>query len=235
VGLAGFSGGFVGVDVFFVISGFLITGIIWPEVENGSFSLQNFYARRVRRLFPALFVVLILSSAAAYFLLIPADLVRFGNSVRATVLFFSNFFWHQNARYFAEPAIFNPLLHTWSLAVEEQFYAFWPLILLLVKRLGGTRKLAYIILTLALISLVITQARLRTGFDKDDFFFPWCRAWELLTGAFIAVSPPILKQGKLANALSAGGLAAILAAIVFTTVRPYFPGYLPPFLASVLR
>ena len=122
-GFTGFSGGFVGVDIFFVISGYLISGIIWRDIRSGHFSLTEFYVRRVRRIFPALFAVLGCSAVAAYFLLIPVDLVAFGKSLNATVLFYSNFQLLKEVSYFDAPAIDKPLLHTWSLSVEEQFYA----------------------------------------------------------------------------------------------------------------
>ena len=123
-------GWFVGVDIFFVISGFLITGIVWSELGEGSFSLQDFSVRRIRRIFPALFAVLFFCSIAAFFLLTPHDLEAFGKSLNATVSFYSNIHWDKNTNYFDGPAIEKPLLHTWSLSVEEQFYAVWPLALL---------------------------------------------------------------------------------------------------------
>ncbi len=98
-GIPGFSGGFVGVDIFFVISGFLITGIVWSELQEGAFSLQDFYVRRIKRIFPALFAVLSVSSIAALFLLIPGDLARFGESANAALLFFSNFYWFNHTNY----------------------------------------------------------------------------------------------------------------------------------------
>ncbi|MGP0040405.1 MAG: acyltransferase family protein, partial [Rhodomicrobium sp.] len=152
-GLPGFSGGFVGVDVFFVISGFLITQIVWSEIEGERFSLTGFYLRRVKRIFPALFAVLFVCSIAAFILLVPGDLTSFGESLNATVLFFSNFHWLKHANYFDGPAIDKPLLHMWSLSVEEQFYAVWPLLLLLFRKTVPAKSLAYLILALALVSL----------------------------------------------------------------------------------
>ena len=128
-GIAAFGGGFVGVDVFFVISGFLITGLIRHELDRGTFSIAGFYERRVRRLFPALFAMLLVVSACAAWLLLPADLVDYAKSVLATSLFASNFLFWQEAGYFGRAAEDIPLLHTWSLAVEEQFYILFPLFL----------------------------------------------------------------------------------------------------------
>jgi peptidoglycan/LPS O-acetylase OafA/YrhL len=125
-------GGFVGVDVFFVLSGFLITGIVAREARDGRFSIATFYERRVRRLFPALFVVLAATLAASWFLLLPSDAVATFRAGIGTLLFASNVvFWKSLAAgYFAADAKLNPLLHTWSLGVEEQFYLLFPILLL---------------------------------------------------------------------------------------------------------
>jgi peptidoglycan/LPS O-acetylase OafA/YrhL len=222
-GIPGFSGGFVGVDIFFVISGFLITGIAWPEMEGGEFSLQDFYIRRIKRIFPALFALLFASSIAAVILLVPEDLTRFGQSANSTILFSANFHWLKNTNYFDAPARENPLLHTWSLSVEEQFYAVWPLVLLLLSRSRSRKKLLYVIAGLALISLVLGEARL-SGHPKDSFYFPWCRAWELLAGASLAVSPSFLRPGRLATALAGLGFLAIASAVAFYEPSMRFPG-----------
>ena len=222
-GLPGFSGGFVGVDVFFVISGFLITQIVWSELKGETFSLSTFYYRRVKRIFPALFAVLILSSIAAFILLVPQDLKSFGESLNATVLFRSNFHWFKHADYFAGPAIDNPLLHTWSLSVEEQFYAVWPLMLLLFRKIVSEKRLPYLILVLALVSLVMAEARL-PDFQQEAFYNPWCRGWELLLGALLAVSPVSLQGNRLPRILGIGGLAAIGTAIFLYDSSTSFPG-----------
>jgi peptidoglycan/LPS O-acetylase OafA/YrhL len=221
--LPGFSGGFVGVDVFFVISGFLITGIVWREIEYGGFSLRTFYVRRIKRIFPALFTVLALSSIAAFVLLIPGDLARFGKSANASVLFYSNFYWLKHTDYFDAPAREDPLLHIWSLSVEEQFYAVWPLVLLVLSRTVSVKRAIYIVAALALISLVLSEARL-PNYQKDAFYFPWCRAWELLTGALLALSPAALRGGRLTTALAGTGLAAIGLAVAFYDTSTRFPG-----------
>src|ERR1700730_13758457 len=124
-----FPGGFVGVDVFFVISGFLISQIIFHELHAKSFSLRGFYARRVRRLFPALMVVLAAILAAGWWALLPVELIRLGQQVVTSVAFVANLYLWFQARYFDPAANTYPLLHLWSLGVEEQFYIFWPLLL----------------------------------------------------------------------------------------------------------
>src|SRR5215469_3867521 len=199
--IPGFSGGFVGVDVFFVISGFLITGIVWSGIQDQEFSLQDFYVRRIKRIFPALFTVLLLCSIAAFIFLIPSDLEKFGQSGNSAILFYSNFYWLKHTEYFDAPARENLLLHTWSLAVEEQFYGVWPLILLLLAKAKSIKKPVYIIAALALISFLLAEARL-PGHAKDAFYLPWCRAWELLMGAALAVAPPAIRPGRLAEALT---------------------------------
>src|SRR6185369_17235236 len=123
-GVAGFSGGFVGVDVFFVISGFLITSLIRADMADGRFTLARFYERRIRRIFPALFAVIFACEIAGALLLMPEDLAAFGRSAAATALFASNVLFWRESGYFAAPSELKPLLHTWSLAIEEQFYIF---------------------------------------------------------------------------------------------------------------
>lgn len=128
--------GFVGVDIFFVISGFLITAHLLKDINNACFSLKNFYLKRARRILPALIVVLFSTSIAAYFLFLPNDLKSFAHSLLATLGFSSNlYFWKSiNLGYFSTNATIIPLLHTWSLAIEEQFYIFWPILLFIVNR-----------------------------------------------------------------------------------------------------
>ena len=136
------SGGFIGVDVFFVISGFLITGLIADGLERRDFSFAHFYARRVRRLFPALIVVLAACWAIGWFELLPPDLVQLGRHVTGGAGFVANFVFWSEAWYFDTAAAAKPLLHLWSLGVEEQFYLFWPLTLVGLWRLGRRRAMA---------------------------------------------------------------------------------------------
>lgn len=135
-GFSAFSGGFVGVDVFFVISGYLITSIIIEELEKGSFSIGRFYERRARRILPALFLVLFACVPASYFLLAPSDLRDFSKSLLSVSLFSSNILFWLESGYFDTATELKPLIHTWSLAVEEQFYVFFPLLLMLLWKRG---------------------------------------------------------------------------------------------------
>lgn len=138
----GFSGGYIGVDVFFVISGFLITTIILREMQDRDFSIIRFYERRIRRILPALVVVMAVTTVAACILLIPRHLAEYGKSLYATALFFSNFYFYGTEGYFTEAAELKPLLHTWSLAIEEQYYIFFPLIFFYLNKYTAPRQAA---------------------------------------------------------------------------------------------
>ena len=184
-GLGAFSGGFVGVDVFFVISGFLITGLIRHEIDGGRFTLANFYERRIRRLFPALFAMLFAASAVAAWLLLPADLVDFAKSVLATSVFGSNFLFWGEAGYFGRAAEEIPLLHTWSLAVEEQYYILFPLFLLWVAARGRKR---YVTATALVTAATFALSVVYLPIDPDaTFYLAPFRAWELGLGALLAL------------------------------------------------
>ncbi|AOZ70694.1 hypothetical protein LPB142_16260 [Rhodobacter xanthinilyticus] len=212
-GLPGFGGGFVGVDVFFVISGFLITRILADDIDAGRYSLLEFYERRARRILPALFLVMALSFAAAWFLMLPRPFLDFARSQLAVAVFASNIeFWRQTG-YFETLTVTKPLLHTWSLAVEEQFYIAFPLVLWALRGMRpGVRWL--ILLALAVLSLALAQ-RLSASDPDAAFYLPFGRAWELLAGALLALAPggrPGVSRG-VAQALSALGLGAIVLAI----------------------
>ena len=140
-GVQGFSGGFIGVDVFFVISGYLITSLIVSEIESGKFSLANFYERRARRILPALAVVLVTCFFAAWFTLLPIDLEHFSESLVATTLFVSNFYFKNRTGYFfTDEAETSPILHTWSLAIEEHFYFLLAFIIFVAIRFRFLEK-----------------------------------------------------------------------------------------------
>jgi peptidoglycan/LPS O-acetylase OafA/YrhL len=203
-------GGFVGVDIFFVISGFLITRIILAEIAYHRFSIASFYGRRVRRIFPALIVVLAVSYAIGWFVLLPNQLGLLGKNLVAGVAFAANLFQISQTGYFAPSAADNPLLHLWSLGVEEQFYIFWPPILLLVA--GSTRLHLWLcLLTLASFCSAVGVF----GHNDWSFYSPIARAWELLVGGLLAELSlskclPAVRQ----NLASAAGLIAILIAAI---------------------
>jgi peptidoglycan/LPS O-acetylase OafA/YrhL len=156
-GISVFSGGYVGVDIFFVISGYLITTIIVREIGNNEFSISQFYERRFRRILPALTVVVIVSLAVGLFLLTPASLIDLGKSALATTLFSSNILFYFESGYFDSPAEIKPLLHTWSLAIEEQYYIFFPLLLMLIAKVDTRHYLRWLIIlgTLSLGACII--------------------------------------------------------------------------------
>lgn len=179
-----FGGGFIGVDVFFVISGYLITTIIITEMAEGRFSILNFYERRARRILPALFVVMAASLPFAWWWLTPNDLLMFGNSLLSVSLFSSNILFWAESGYFDTAAELKPLLHTWSLAVEEQYYIVFPILLMLTWKLG-VRWILLILLSLFFLSLGVAQWGTYHAASAAFYFLP-TRAWELLVGVFVA-------------------------------------------------
>lgn len=223
-GIVGLKGGFVGVDVFFVISGYLIAGIIQSEIQRGAFSLARFYERRVRRIFPALFTVLAATLAAGYFLLLPSDLCRLGRSAIATILFVSNVQFMRESGYFDSASDMNPLLHTWSLGVEEQFYLGLPLLLLLVHRIAP-KHLGKILAGCALLSFV-GCVFIQPKIAKLAFFFSPFRAWELLLGALLGVGVvPAIVSRAVRQWLSLVALGVLLASIAWMHEGVDFPGW----------
>lgn len=218
-------GGFIGVDVFFVISGYLITLIIAGEAAAGSFSIVRFYERRVRRLFPALFVVLMFSTVLSYALLFPPELEYFGQTLVAAVLFLANILFYNGEGYFAGTHQAIPLLHTWSLAVEEQFYLLYPLVLvpLLGRKSVTFSRLALPIV--ALLSFVLCLFLVRYDRSAAFFLFP-PRAWELLLGCVLALGVvPELRQKVHRQWVSMAGLLAILIAAGAINRGTTFPGW----------
>ncbi|XOV81462.1 MAG: acyltransferase family protein [bacterium] len=221
-GFATFSGGYVGVDVFFVISGFLITSIIFRDIQAQQFSYRQFYARRVRRLFPALFSVVLASCVAAHFLLLPEELRDFGQSVFSIVLFASNFLFWSEAGYFAAAAELKPLLHTWSLAIEEQYYLLFPVFLLAIQQLRNPPYLLCV-WALLLLSFGVSLWSVSAAPDAAFYLLP-SRMWELLLGSVLAMKMPVLRFQALAEVLAAAGLVLILYAVFAFDAGTPFPG-----------
>lgn len=220
-GAPGFSGGFVGVDIFFAISGFLITSILLAELRvNGRISFFDFYERRVRRILPALFVVLAATSVACISILPPADLKQYASSLQNTLYFASNIFFWNKTGYFAAPAATEPLLHTWSLAVEEQFYLLWPLTILFVHRSGRR----WLLLVLAAASLALAQYQAQ-AFPEAGFYLLPARVCEFAAGAALAVfGTGYLQSTRLREALAVAGLIMIVLASATFTASTTFPG-----------
>lgn len=214
-------GGFIGVDIFFVISGFLITSLLAEDLATGRYTLAGFYERRARRILPALYLVLIASLVPAFWLMLPGQIEDFAASLSAVVIFLSNFFFLSQVNYFSPDAELQPLLHTWSLAVEEQYYLLFPPLLAVLWR-KGTAWTVTVLLLLALASFVLCLWGAGENPGRN-FYFTGSRAWELLAGALAALAlrqRPILGNDSLAFC----GLAAIAGAMVFWGSATPAPG-----------
>jgi len=218
-------GGFIGVDVFFVISGFLIANSLYREVAAGQFSILEFYERRARRILPAFVAVTAVTSIAAFLVLSPTELISYAQSLLYSSFFLSNTFFFRTLDYFAPSANQIPLLHLWSLAVEEQFYLAFPLIVIAVTRFSRL-PLASVIGALALTSLLASEIVLRVNPPLAFYFTPF-RAFELLTGALLALPQMRFPVSKaIAGMSSIGGLMLLLAGLVVISERMRFPGLL---------
>lgn len=227
-------GGFVGVDVFFVISGFLISSIIFREIESSQFSFANFYSRRIQRIFPALFTVLTTSYVFGWFLLFSDDFRRLGAHIFRAAMFLSNLLLMREAGYFDNAAETKPLLHLWSLSIEEQFYVIWPLIIWIFWRVNRLRLplLATITIGSFLWNIYLSQVNL-----NRDFYHPLPRFWELSAGAWLAFYTLNNQQGsRHSNAISGLGLFILLLSIALIDSQKGFPGAwaLLPVLGAVL-
>lgn len=221
-GVSWLPGGFIGVDIFFVISGYLITGIVAGEIGEDRFSLGRFYVRRARRILPALFVVIATTWTLGVWLLAPSELANLGHSIAATTAFVSNITFWREVGYFDIAAERKPLLHTWSLAVEEQFYLAWPLLLALLSRTSVNRLL--VVVALAAISFALSIYAV-AHWPAAAFFLIPTRAWELAVGAALALGllrPP--RRQAVRNALAASGLALIVVGLLLLDRVSPFPG-----------
>ena len=224
------TGGFVGVDVFFVISGYLITTILLRELENHSFSISRFYERRARRIMPALFLMMIVCIPVGYLYLLPDDISSFYKSILSVSTFTSNFLFASESGYFAPNVELKPFLHTWTLAVEEQYYIFFPVILVFTWK-GGKKFTLLFVCFLASVSFFLAQ-KLSVSDPTNAFYLLHTRAWELLIGAIGAFitsygSKSILKLKSLAReALSIIGIAMLILSIfTYDKLLPYPSSY----------
>lgn len=216
-------GGFVGVDIFFVISGYLIGSILLKEIDDGTFTLLGFYERRVRRIVPALTIVLVASTLAAFLILMPEELKTFGKGLAATVVFGSNIHFYGISDYFAPQSNELPLLHTWSLAVEEQFYIAFPLLLLVLARRHRAR-IGPVLAGLSVIALVAAVLVLARDQNAAFYLAPF-RAWELLVGALLAKGLVAAPSSRLARELLTWlGLSLIAASVARYSSSTPFPG-----------
>ena len=228
------SGGFVGVDVFFVISGFLITKSISNALDKNEFSLITFYDHRVRRILPALIPVLLVTSIGLLFLMLPPDLEQYGKALASTGLFSSNVYFWRESGYFNTASALNPLLHTWSLGVEEQFYIFFPLLMSVLLPFAFKRRVA-VLAGLTIFSFVASCWLLSQRPNFTFYMLP-TRAWELLVGSLLSfVAAPRLSR-VVSEVSSLVGLVAIFASAVLLHEGSSFPGVnaLAPVLGSAL-
>lgn len=232
-GIPGLPGGFVGVDVFFVLSGYLITTLLIQDLAVGRYSIVAFYERRARRILPALFVVMAVSMPLAFVTMLPSQIEDFSASLAASVVFLSNFFFLSQVGYFSPDADLQPLLHIWSLSVEEQFYLLFPPALALLWR-RGLRRVVSVLALIAIASLIFSHW---AGSENParNFFFTGSRIWELLAGALTAI---LLYHRALGGSdlFASAGLAMIVAAMLGLGAAAPFPGLwtLVPVLGTVL-
>ncbi|MEJ0062500.1 MAG: acyltransferase family protein [Alphaproteobacteria bacterium] len=228
-------GGFIGVDVFFIISGYLISRIIATEIEAGNFSIVNFYERRIRRIIPALVVTMLGATAIGYAYLMPTEMKDFSKSIPAALFSASNFLFWSQAGYFEGASMSKPLLHTWSLAVEEQFYIFFPLLLMLAYR-RFRRHLKLTVLGLAVFSLGLSAYGVAQH-SSASYYLLHSRAWELLIGCVLGMRlVPEIRGALWRNLASLAGLAMILVCVPLYSSDTPFPGFaaLLPCLGAAL-
>jgi peptidoglycan/LPS O-acetylase OafA/YrhL len=219
-------GGFLGVDIFFVLSGFLITGIISTELNTAVFNLRQFYLNRIRRIFPSLLVVMMTFLVAGWFVLRSEEYIQLGNETLAGSFFYSNFLYLSQNNYFDVASDLKPFLHLWSLSIEEQFYLLYPFILLFLNRFSKNRRLQITaISTLALVSFMFCV--LIADSPSRAFFLPMARWWELLLGGVLALST---RKGRInvahPNLFALGGFVSIAVGVVLASVIESFSTYM---------
>ncbi|ROR98688.1 peptidoglycan/LPS O-acetylase OafA/YrhL [Sinobacterium caligoides] len=230
-----FSGGFIGVDIFFVISGFLITSIIVRETAANNFSYKTFWARRARRILPASIIMIFACLVAGWYLLAPDAYRELGRSAREQAYFAANFFFAKEYGYFDNVDEIRPLLHTWSLSTEEQFYLLLPFVLVLLSKFSEQRR------RLALIALCaasfFASVMLINNHPTSTFYLLHTRAWELLIGSLLAIAPlsnNLQRRPVLCEVISLSGFATIIFCIFYYDEQMVFPGAaaLPPTVAT---
>ncbi|KFC81658.1 acyltransferase family protein [Buttiauxella agrestis] len=231
-GIKLFKGGFFGVDVFLVLSGYLITDIIINKLDSNAFSLLDFFWRRIKRILPALIAMLSVTSVAAYFILLPNDLIKFSESLRSALYFGSNYYFLGEDSYVSNASIFKPLLHTWSLAVEWQFYIFYPFVLLFINRFFKKYRVS-LLLSLAIISIFYANYIVPNYPDLAFYTLP-PRAWELVLGGLMSFIS-IRKYGNLSLSGPGGiacktlptlGMFMVLYAMMFIDSHVQHPSFI---------
>ncbi|MDB5593942.1 MAG: acyltransferase [Hyphomicrobiales bacterium] len=216
-------GGFTGVDIFFVISGYLITGTCIHDLDDGKFSITRFYWKRARRILPALTAVILVSTVVAYVVLLPADLTDYSWSVIASSTFWSNIFFWKTSNYFSPDAELRPLLHTWSLSVEEQFYIFAPVLIWFVYT-HLQKRWALVLTPLVIASFALAVYATHTA-PTAGFYLIATRAWELLLGAMLTLKQPApVRSRAMMNALATAGLVLLCIGMFTIHASDPFPG-----------
>ena len=245
IGFHGFStivpGGYVGVDIFFVISGFLISSIIFKSLQKGGFDFLDFYIRRTKRIFPSLITILVAAFAIGWFCLLPDEFKQLGKHILGGATFIDNFLYWQESGYFDRSVELKPLLHLWSLGIEEQFYLFWPFLLYSAWK----RKYNLLAVTLIVISLSFGLSAYLAYFNKAqafDFYLPFTRLWGILAGAVLAYFS-IHHEAKFSDykqstkhLISALGFGLILYSVFIFDRTIYYPGFyaLVPVMGAVM-
>jgi peptidoglycan/LPS O-acetylase OafA/YrhL len=223
-GLSAIPGGFTGVDIFFVISGYLISGSLLDDLDRGQFSIGRFYWRRARRILPALIFVMLLTCIAAWFILLPSDLHEFSLSVIAASTFWSNIYFWKTTNYFSIDAELRPLLHTWSLSVEEQYYIFAPILMFLIYRYLAKRWLM-VLLPIILGSFVLAVMATSMAPTAGFYLLP-TRMWELMLGAVLMLrKPPIIGNQLVMELIGLAGFGLVAVGFLTISESDPFPGY----------
>jgi peptidoglycan/LPS O-acetylase OafA/YrhL len=237
-GITTIPGGFVGVDVFFVISGYLITNLLLENAPSGSRAIIWFYDRRVRRIMPAILVVIGVSLIAGQVILPPPDLAALRESAFYSITSLANFYFLSNTGYFDSAAERLPLLHIWSLAVEEQFYIVWPLLLFcLIKISSGRKSVILMIIGAGVLASFVVSIKVVASDSKSAFFLPHTRAWELGLGAMLSLIPAVsIRSAWVRETLPVLGLSLIFFSAMTLTASDPFPGLnaLAPCLGAAL-